>query len=87
MMRYLSILTLPSRYLVKIAPIYLTGSAFYSLSSLYKPLVSMMLFNEMFNQKDGEISFRIGKSIPWEPIVELILPKKIIAESMRKQVS
>lgn len=72
-----------------IVPVFIDGKnsgLFYSLSTIYKPLGTMMLLNEMFNQKDGEISFRIGKPIPWESIAELNLPKKAIAERMRKQV-
>jgi len=33
-----------------------------------------MLINEMFNQQGSEISFRIGKPIPWKSIAELDLP-------------
>jgi len=62
------------------------SALFYSLSSIYKPLGTMMLVNEMFNKRDGEISFRIGKPIPWESIDNLKLPKRTIAKRMRKQV-
>ena len=46
----------------------------------------MMLVNEMFNQKGSEISFRIGKPIPWESIAAMDLSKKAVAKLMRKQV-
>lgn len=59
---------------------------FYSLSSLYKPLGTIMLVNEMFNKHHIEISFRIGKPIPWNAIAALDLPKKQLAKRMRKQV-
>jgi putative hemolysin len=59
---------------------------FYSLSSLYKPLGTMMLVNEMFNKNSVEISMRVGKPIPWSSIAALDLPKKQIAKLMRKQV-
>ena len=72
-----------------IVPVYIDGknsALFYSLSSIFKPLGTMMLVNEMFNQQGSEILFRIGKPIPWKSIAELDLPKKTLAERMRKQV-
>jgi putative hemolysin len=72
-----------------IVPVFIGGknsALFYGLSGICKPLGTMMLLNEMFSQKDGEISFRIGKPIPWESIAKLNLSKKAIAERMRKQV-
>ncbi|AEJ01888.1 phospholipid/glycerol acyltransferase [Nitrosomonas sp. Is79A3] len=72
-----------------IVPVYIGGknsTLFYGLSSLYKPLGTMMLVNEMFNQKGSEISFRIGKPIPWESIAAMDLSKKAVAKLMRKQV-
>lgn len=72
-----------------IVPVFIGGknsALFYGLSGIYKPLGTVMLLNEMFSQKDGEVSFRIGKPIPWESIAELNLSKKAIAERMRKQV-
>ncbi len=72
-----------------ILPVHIGGKnspLFYGLSSIYKPLGTMMLVNEMFNQKDHEIVFRIGKPIPWESIAAMDMPKKNIAKLMRKQV-
>jgi len=72
-----------------IVPVHIDGknsSLFYGLSSVYKPLGTMMLVNEMFNKHDGEISIRIGKPIPWNSISSLDLAKKSIAKRMRKQV-
>lgn len=72
-----------------ILPVYIGGknsSLFYGLSSIYKPLGTMMLINEMFNHKDHEIVFRIGKPIPWKSIAVMDMPKKTLARLMRKQV-
>ncbi|MGZ0020248.1 GNAT family N-acyltransferase [Nitrosomonas sp. wSCUT-2] len=72
-----------------IVPVHIGGknsAMFYGLSSIYKPLGTMMLVNEMFNKQGGEISFRIGKPIPWESIVAMDLSKKDVAKLMRKQV-
>jgi putative hemolysin len=62
------------------------SNMFYGLSSIYKPLGTIMLVNEMFNKMDGEIYFRVGKPIPWESIAVLDLSKQDIARRMRKQV-
>ncbi|OQW42681.1 MAG: acyltransferase [Proteobacteria bacterium SG_bin4] len=72
-----------------IVPVHIGGknsAMFYGLSSIYKPLGTMMLVNEMFNKQGGEISFRIGKPIPWESIAAMNLSKKDVAKLMRKQV-
>lgn len=72
-----------------IVPVHIGGknsAMFYGLSSIYKPLGTMMLVNEMFNKQGGEVSFRIGKPIPWESIAAMDLSKKDAAKLMRKQV-
>ncbi|MER0215807.1 MAG: GNAT family N-acetyltransferase [Nitrosomonas sp.] len=72
-----------------IVPMHIGGknsAVFYGLSSIYKPLGTMMLVNEMFNKQGGEVSFRIGKPIPWESIAAMDLSKKAVAKLMRKQV-
>ncbi|WP_297324252.1 lysophospholipid acyltransferase family protein [Nitrosomonas sp.] len=82
-------LSLAKKTKTPIVPVYIGGknsTLFYGLSSIYKPLGTVMLVNEMFNQKGGEISFRIGKPIPWESIAAMDLSKKAVAKLMRKQV-
>ncbi len=82
-------LSLAKKTKAPILPVYIGGKnspLFYGLSSIYKPLGTMMLVNEMFNHKDHEIIFRIGKQIPWDSIAAIDLPKKAIARLMRKQV-
>lgn len=82
-------LSLAKKTKAPIVPVYIGGknsSLFYGLSSIYKPLGTMMLVNEMFNQQGSEISFRIGKPIPWESIAAMNLSKKVVAKLMRKQV-
>ncbi len=82
-------LSLAKKTKAPIVPVYIGGknsTFFYGLSSIYNPLGTMMLVNEMFNQKGGEISFRIGKPIPWESIAAMDLSKKAVAKLMRKQV-
>jgi putative hemolysin len=82
-------LSLAKRTKTPIVPVYIGGknsTLFYGLSSIYKPLGTMMLVNEMFNKKGGEILFRIGKPIPWESISAMDLSKKAVVKLMRKQV-
>ena len=72
-----------------VLPVYINGknsTLFYSMSTLYKPLGTLMLVMEMFNKQDQEISFRVGKPIPVESMKTLDLPPKKIAKRMRKQV-
>lgn len=82
-------LSLAKKTKAPIVPVYIGGknsTLFYGLSSIYKPLGTMMLVNEMFNQKGSEILFRIGKPIPWESIAAIDLSKKAVAKLMRKQI-
>jgi putative hemolysin len=72
-----------------VLPVYIqakNSALFYSLSTLYKPLGTFMLVNEMFNKHDQEITFRIGNPVPWESMEKLGLSKKALAKRMRKQV-
>lgn len=82
-------LSLAKKTSAPIVPVYIGGknsTLFYGLSSIYKPLGTMMLVNEMFNHKGHEITFRIGKPIPWTSIADKGVPKKVAAKLMRKQV-
>lgn len=72
-----------------VVPVYINGknsTLFYSMSTLYKPLGTLMLVMEMFNKQNQEISFRVGKPIPVDSMRLLDLPPKKIARQMRKQV-
>ncbi|WP_295627945.1 lysophospholipid acyltransferase family protein [uncultured Nitrosomonas sp.] len=82
-------LSLAKKTKAPIVPVHIGGknsTLFYGLSSIYKPFGTMMLVNEMFNKKGGEILFRVGKPIPWESIAAMNLSKKVAAKLMRKQV-
>lgn len=72
-----------------ILPVHISAknsAMYYGLSSLFKPLGVVLLANEMFKKHDTEISFRIGKPVPWESIQSLGLPRAKVAKRMRKQV-
>lgn len=72
-----------------ILPIYVdarNSSLFYALSTLYKPLGTMMLVKEMFNKKHQEIQFFIGKQIPYKNLTALDMPNKMLAKRFRKHL-
>lgn len=72
-----------------VLPIYIdarNSASFYALSSIYKPLGTLLLVNEMFKKNKEEISFKIGNPIPSESLFELPLTPKKIARKMRKHV-
>ena len=72
-----------------IQPIYIdarNSSLFYALSTLYKPLGTMILVKEMFNKKHQEIQFFVGKQIPWKAVSELEMSGKKLANQFRKHL-
>lgn len=62
------------------------SALFYSLSSVYKPLGTMLLSHEMFNKEDHEIAFHIGKPIAYKSIEKLKLDKTTLAKRFRKHL-
>jgi len=72
-----------------IQPIYIdarNSTLFYALSTLYKPLGTMMLVKEMFNKSHQEIQFFVGKQIPWKEVQKLEIPAKQLANRFRKHL-
>lgn len=72
-----------------ILPIRITGrnsAWFYCMSMLYKPLGSLLLFQEMFNKKNKEIQFNIGSPIPYSSIVASGGDDKKISQRVRRHV-
>ena len=72
-----------------IQPIYIdarNSSLFYALSTLYKPLGTMMLVKEMFNKKHQEIQFFVGKQVPWKSLSDVDMPAKQLANQFRKHL-
>ncbi|QEP44418.1 lysophospholipid acyltransferase family protein [Ectothiorhodospiraceae bacterium BW-2] len=66
-----------------ILPVYIDAKnslLFYSLSALYKPLGTLWLVNEMFNKKNQEITFFVGK-----PIAAAIVEPKSDLAKLAKQ--
>ncbi len=72
-----------------ILPIYIKASnstLFYLLSSLYKPLGTVMLVSEMFNKKDQELKFRVGSPIPYQAIKNTKEDNKQLTQKFRRHV-
>ena len=62
------------------------SALFYSVSTLYKPLGTMLLVKEMFNKKNQEIKFKVGAPIPYSAIAESDENNKQLSQRFRKHV-
>ncbi len=62
------------------------SALFYSLSTLYKPLGTMLLVNEMFNKRNQEIKFSVGAPIPYAAIAASKENNRELSERFRKHV-
>lgn len=72
-----------------ILPIYIkakNSAFFYSMSTLYKPLGTMLLVKEMFNKKNQEIKFKVGAPIPYSVIKANEQTNKQLSQRFRKHV-
>ncbi len=82
-------LKLAEKTAAPILPVYIeakNSALFYGLSSIYKPLGTMMLSHEMFNKNNYEINFHIGKPILYKSIKKLNLDKSALAKRFRKHI-
>jgi len=62
------------------------SALFYSMSTLYKPLGTMLLVKEMFNKKNQEIKFKVGAPIPYAAIADSAETNKQLGQRFRKHV-
>ncbi|CAN8139193.1 L-ornithine N(alpha)-acyltransferase [uncultured Thiomicrorhabdus sp.] len=64
------------------------SSLFYALSTLYKPLGSLFLVQEMFNKTAQKIEFHIGKPISAETLQKAVEESsvKVVAKQFRKHL-
>jgi len=72
-----------------ILPIYIDARnsiLFYGLSTLYKPLGTLMLVQEMFNKKNQQIAFYVGAMVPWKSLSECDWPYPKMAKYFRKHI-
>jgi putative hemolysin len=60
-------------------PVHLDGrnsALFYSLSTIFKPLSTLLLVGEAMRQRDVTLPVRIGEIIPWREIAALDVPRE-----------
>lgn len=72
-----------------ILPIFIdakNSTLFYSLSTLYKPLGTLLLVHEMFNKENQKLTFHVGKAIPAREIEQSELPPKLLANRFKKHL-
>lgn len=72
-----------------ILPIYIDGrnsAMFYGASMIYKPLATMLLVQEMFNQKHKNIAMRIGEQIPYDSFAHLALETQAKVKLFKKHL-
>jgi putative hemolysin len=72
-----------------ILPIFIkakNSALFYSASTLYKPLGTMLLVKEMFNKKGQEIKFMVGAPVPYHVIADSEESNKQLSQRFRKHV-
>lgn len=64
------------------------SSLFYALSTLYKPLGSLLLVQEMFNKTAQRIEFHIGKPIEAQTLQQAVSNSsvKLVAKQFRKHL-
>lgn len=62
------------------------SALFYTLSTLYKPLATMLLFKEMFNKNNQKIEFKIGSPIPYTTIAASADTHKRLSQRVRQHV-
>jgi len=59
---------------------------FYGISTIYKPLATMLLVNEMFNKRNQTIKFQVGSVVPYSEISETDETNKQLCKRFRKHV-
>lgn len=62
------------------------SAIFYSMSTLYKPLGTLLLVQEMFNKKNQTIKFQVGAPIPYNAIDQSGESNKLLCKRFRKHV-
>ncbi|APV49440.1 GNAT family N-acetyltransferase [Betaproteobacteria bacterium GR16-43] len=68
-------------------PVHLDGrnsALFYGVSTVFKPLSSLMLFSEAMRQRNVKLPVHIGEIIPWKEIAAVDIPR---AQKIRRIAS
>ena len=72
-----------------VLPIHIKASnsaIFYLASTLYKPMGTMLLVQEMFNKKNKELKFKVGLPIPYQAFSDSDEGNKELSQRFRKHV-
>ncbi len=72
-----------------ILPIYINGKnswAFYSMSTIYKPLGTLMLVREMFNKQNVKITFHVSKPIAYKSLDTSNINSKKLVKLFKKHL-
>ena len=72
-----------------VLPIHIKASnsaLFYGLSTLYKPLGTFMLVQEMFNKKNQELKFKVGSPVPYQAFINEDKTSKQLSQLFRQHV-
>jgi len=59
---------------------------FYTASTFYKPLGTLLLVQEMFNKKHQEVKFTVGSPIPFQAFSDSKKTNKELSQKFRKHV-
>ena len=72
-----------------VLPVYLGGknsALFYTMAMIFRPLSTLMLVREMFEQKTMTLPIRIGELIPWQEIADLDVPREEKIKRINRQL-
>lgn len=70
-------------------PIHIEGrnsALFYGLSTLFKPLSTLLLVREAMRQRDTTLPIRIGELIPWREIAAVDEPREVKIRRITRQL-
>ncbi|WP_031433229.1 lysophospholipid acyltransferase family protein [Methylomarinum vadi] len=62
------------------------SALFYAASTLYKPMGTMLLVQEMFNKKQQELKFKVGAPVPYRAFTDSPESNKELSQRFRKHV-
>jgi len=62
------------------------SALFYSASSFYKPLGTLLLVQEMFNKQQQELKFTVGSPVPYQEFSDSEHSSKQLSQLFRKHV-
>ncbi len=63
------------------------SALFYAASTLYKPMGTLLLVQEMFNKRQRELKFRVGAPVPYRAFADSAESNKQLSQRFRKHVT